>query len=95
MGKGLGLSTRGHNSRICSIGPNAPFPAMLNAGQQALAASMRAAWTSFAASGNPSTHALPWPSIGNGTKVLSFVPSQSQVTTDFAAAHHCSFSAAG
>jgi hypothetical protein len=50
---------------------------------------------SFAASGNPSSRALPWPSIGNGTKVLSFVPSQSRVTTDFAVAHHCSFWAAG
>jgi len=27
--------------------------------------------------------------------VLSLVPLQSQVTTDFAAAHHCSFWAAG
>ncbi len=90
VGSGLGLSTHGTELPYLFDQPNAPFPAMLNAGQQALAASMRAAWTSFAASGNPSTHALPWPSIGNGTKVLSFVPSQSQVTTDFAAAHHCS-----
>ena len=95
VGSGLGLSTHGTELPYLFDQPNAPFPAMLNAGQQALAASMRAAWTSFAASGNPSTHALPWPSIGNGTKVLSFVPSQSQVTTDFAAAHHCSFWAAG
>ena len=95
VGSGLGLSTHGTEFPYLFDQPNAPFPAMLNAGQQALAASMRAAWTSFAASGNPSTHALPWPSIGNGTKVLSFVPSQSQVTTDFAAAHHCSFWAAG
>ena len=50
---------------------------------------------SVAASGNPSSRALPWPSIGNGTRMLSLVPSQSQVTTDFAAAHHCSFWAAG
>jgi para-nitrobenzyl esterase len=95
VGSGLGLSTHGTELPYLFDQPNAPFPAMLTAGQQALAASMRAAWTSFAASGNPSTHALPWPSIGNGTKVLSFVPSQSQVTTNFAAAHHCSFWAAG
>jgi para-nitrobenzyl esterase len=56
---------------------------------------MRADWASFAASGNPSTHALPWPSIGTGTRVLSLVPSHSQVTTDFATAHHCSFWAVG
>ena len=35
--------------------PNTPFPGTLNPDQQALAASMRAAWTSFAADGDPST----------------------------------------
>lgn len=75
--------------------PNAPFPATLTASQQALAASMRADWASFAASGNPSTHALPWPSFGNSANVLSLVPAASAVQTDFAAAHHCSFWAAG
>ena len=69
-------------------------PAMLNPDQQALAASMRTDWASFAGTGNPSSRALPWPSF-NGTRVLSLVPLQSQVTTDFAAAHHCSFWAAG
>jgi hypothetical protein len=33
--------------------------------------------------------------LDNGAKVLSFVPLQSQVTTAFAAAHHCSFWATG
>jgi para-nitrobenzyl esterase len=89
------LSTHGTELPYLFDQPNAPFPAMLSADQQALAASMRAAWASFAASGNPSTRALSWPSAGNGTKVLSFVPLQSKVTTDFAAAHHCSFWAAG
>jgi para-nitrobenzyl esterase len=89
------LSTHGTELPYLFDQPNAPFPATLTSDQQALAASMRTAWASFAASGNPSSRALPWPSIGNGTKVLSFVPSQSQVTTDFAAAHHCSFWAAG
>jgi para-nitrobenzyl esterase len=89
------LSTHGTELPYLFDQPNAPFPAMLSADQQALAASMRAAWASFAASGNPSTRALSWPSVGNATKVLSFVPLQSKVTTDFAAAHHCSFWAAG
>jgi len=89
------LSTHGTELPYLFDQPNAPFPATLTSDQQALAAGMRTAWASFAASGNPSSRALPWPSIGNGTKVLSFVPSQSQVTTDFAAAHHCSFWAAG
>ena len=35
--------------------PNAPFPPQFTAGQQALAASMRAAWAHFAARGNPAT----------------------------------------
>ena len=95
VGASLGLSTHGTELPYLFDQPNAPFPAMLNPDQQALAASMRTAWASFAASGNPSSRALPWPSIGNGTKVLSFVPLQSQVTTDFATAHHCSFWAAG
>jgi para-nitrobenzyl esterase len=95
VGGSLGLSTHGTELPYLFDQPNAPFPAMLTADQQALAASMRTAWASFAASGSPSTHALPWPSIGNATNVMSFVPLRSQVTTDFAAAHHCSFWAAG
>jgi para-nitrobenzyl esterase len=75
--------------------PNAPFPATLTAAQQALAASMRAAWANFAASGNPSSRALPWPSFSDGAQVLSLVPPQPQVEADFAAAHHCSFWSAG
>jgi para-nitrobenzyl esterase len=93
----LGLSTHGTELPYLFDQPNAPFPVTgtLTPDQQALAASMRTAWASFAASGNPSTRALPWPPVGNGTRVLSFVPLQSQVTTDFATAHHCSFWAAG
>ena len=75
--------------------PNAPYPATLTAAQQALAASMRAAWANFAASGNPSSRALPWPPFADGARVMSLVPPQPQVETDFAAAHHCSFWAAG
>ena len=75
--------------------PNAPFPATLTAAQQALAASMRAAWANFAATGDPSSRALPWPSFADGAQVMSLVPPQPQVETDFAAAHHCAFWAAG
>jgi len=94
VGASLGLSTHGTELPYLFDQPNAPFPAMLNPDQQALAASMRTDWTSFAGAGNPSSRALPWPSF-NGTRVLSLVPLQSQVTTDFATAHHCSFWAAG
>ena len=71
--------------------PNAPFPGTLNPDQQALAASMRAAWTSFAATGNPSTAVLHWPSVGFGGSVMSLVPPQPTVETDFSAIHHCAF----
>jgi len=94
VGASLGLSTHGTELPYLFDQPNAPYPAMLNPDQQALAASMRTDWASFAGTGNPSSRALPWPSF-NGTRVLSLVPLQSQVTTDFATAHHCSFWAAG
>jgi para-nitrobenzyl esterase len=92
----LGLSTHGTELPYLFDQPNAPFPVTgtLTPGQQALAAAMRTDWVSFARTGNPSSQALPWPSF-NGTRVLSLVPLQSQVTTDFAAAHHCAFWAAG
>ena len=76
--------------------PSVPFPAPLTAGQQTLAASMRAAWANFAATGNPAATAVPWPAFhtGNG-QMLSLVPPQPQVETDFAARHHCAFWATG
>ncbi|MBV9002249.1 MAG: carboxylesterase family protein [Solirubrobacterales bacterium] len=75
--------------------PNAPFPGTLDANQQALAASMRAAWASFAANGDPSTSALAWPSFNQGEQVMSLVPPDPEVWTGFSDAHHCSFWAAG
>jgi para-nitrobenzyl esterase len=56
---------------------------------------MRTAWASFAANGDPSSAALPWPSFDNGGRVLSLVQPQSQVDTANAAAHHCAFWSAG
>ena len=92
LGKSLGQATHGAELPYLFDLPNTPVT--LNPGQQALAASMRMDWASFAGTGNPSSRALPWPSF-NGTRVLSLVPLQSQVTTDFAAAHNCSFWGAG
>jgi len=89
----VGLATHGAELPYLFDQPATPVTLDLP-GQQALAASMRTDWASFAGTGNPSSHALPWPSF-NGTRLLSLVPLQSQVTTDFAAAHHCSFWAAG
>src|SRR5215510_3957155 len=92
LGFSLGVATHGAELPYLFDQPNTPV--VLDPGQQALAASMRTDWASFAGTGNPSSRALPWPSF-NGTRVLSLVPLQSQVTTDFAAAHHCSIWAAG
>jgi para-nitrobenzyl esterase len=75
--------------------PNAPFAATLNPDQEALAVSMRAAWATFAAAGNPASSAVPWPSFNPGSEVLSLVEPQPQVETTFAETHHCSFWAAG
>lgn len=89
------LSTHGTELPYLFDQPNAPVPGSLDAGQQALAASMRTAWSGFAASGSPSTRALPWPAFSAKGKVLSLVPGASAAGTDFAAEHHCSFWAAG
>ena len=75
--------------------PNAPFHPAPSPDQQTLAASMRAAWVNFAATGNPVTAALPWPAFGDSQHMLSLVPPQPQAETDFAARHHCAFWAAG
>jgi para-nitrobenzyl esterase len=78
------------------VGPTAVFPGTLNAGQEALAASMRAAWANFAASSNPATAAVPWPAFGRsgGAQMLSLVAPQPQTETDFSSQHHCAFWAA-
>src|ERR1700727_443973 len=91
-GFGLGQATHGAELPYLFDLPNTPVT--LNPGQQALAASMRTDWASFAGTGNPSSAALPWPGF-NGTRVLSLVPMQSTVETNSAAAHHCGFWAAG
>jgi para-nitrobenzyl esterase len=75
--------------------PNAPHPAALSPTQEMLASSMRAAWARFAAHGDPTSAAVPWPSFSAGSSVLSLSSPQPQVSTSFAAAHHCSFWAAG
>jgi len=73
--------------------PNAPIQQPFSPDQETLAASMRAAWANFAASGDPSSSTVPWPSF-DSTHVMSLVPPQPQVETDFASRHHCSFWAA-
>jgi para-nitrobenzyl esterase len=75
--------------------PNAPFHGTFSPGQQTLAASMRAAWVNFAATGNPASAAVPWPAFGDSAQMLSLVPPQPQLETDFPTRHHCAFWAAG
>ncbi|MBV9943235.1 MAG: carboxylesterase family protein [Solirubrobacterales bacterium] len=75
--------------------PNTPIPGTLDADQQALAASMRAAWTSFAVSRDPSTRSLAWPAFNQGQQSMSLVPPRPQVWAGFSDAHHCSFWATG
>jgi para-nitrobenzyl esterase len=76
--------------------PNAPVPTSLDPGQRALAASMRAAWANFAATGNPALAATPWPAFHTaGAQMLSLVQPQPQTDTSFASRHHCAFWAAG
>ncbi len=75
--------------------PNAPFAAPLDANQKMLAASMRKAWANFAATWDPSTAALHWPSFNRTSLVVSLASPQSQLDQQFCAVHHCGFGTAG
>ena len=75
--------------------PGATFSGPFSPGQEELKANMRAAWAAFAANGDPSTATVPWPSVDNGAHVMSLVPPQPQVETNFASRHHCSLWATG
>jgi len=66
-----------------------PHPASLSPAQQQLAAAMRQDWTNLARTGVP---AATWPRFSRTShQVLSLVPPQPRVETDFAAQHHCAF----
>ena len=91
----LGVAT--HTSELPYLFglPAAPIQTPLNSAQMQLANSMQAAWTNFAAFGNPSTFGLRWPSFaGFGLDVMLQLP-KPQLDSQFAARHHCSFWAAG
>jgi para-nitrobenzyl esterase len=73
---------------------DAPNQTPLSADQQTLAASMRAAWASFAAAGDSAEESnLRWPSFGgeDGSRMVSFLAPQPVVFGDFASRHHCAF----
>jgi para-nitrobenzyl esterase len=70
--------------------PDAPIQIPFSADQETLAASMRRSWANFAASGDPSSAGMSWSSF-DGIAMMSLVPPQGQVVTNFASRHHCSF----
>jgi para-nitrobenzyl esterase len=89
----LGVATHGNELPYIFDQPNAPIQAPFSPASEALAASMRAAWESFAASGDPASESnLRWP-LFNATqqRVLSLATPEAVVTRDFASRHHCSF----
>jgi para-nitrobenzyl esterase len=69
--------------------PNAPVPGALDADQQQLAATMRAAWAGFAATGRPGW----WPAFSGAGRspVLSLVAPRPHVDRGVAPRHHCAF----
>jgi para-nitrobenzyl esterase len=72
---------------------NTPFPGVLTGPQQHLAAAMKTYWTDLAKTGSPSSPGEPlWPRFDStGQQVLSLIPPQPAVETDFATEHHCAF----
>ena len=87
------VATHGSELQYLFDLPNAPFPTPLSGAQDALATSMRAAWVSFATSGNPASDAVPWPAIGGAgsAPVLSLVPARPRIESDSDSRHHCAF----
>jgi para-nitrobenzyl esterase len=74
--------------------PNAPLPGPLTAAQAQLGGSIRAAWSAFAADGNPAAGrgTVAWPAFGRRAgNVLSLVAPAPRVATDTAARHQCGF----
>jgi para-nitrobenzyl esterase len=74
-----------------------PTGGKLSASQLRLSAAMQAEWTSFAKAGVPSAAgAARWPRFTPASQdMLSLVPPEPRLETDFGAEHHCSFWALG
>ena len=70
-----------------------PNAVPLSSAQQQLAAAMQGYWTNFAKRGFPSSFGEPlWPHFDStGQRMISLIPPQPQVETDFAAEHNCAF----
>jgi para-nitrobenzyl esterase len=88
------VATHGSEQQYLFDLPNAPVPGTLNAEQQQLAATMRTAWASFAATGDPgSTSNVAWPSFGGAdpAPALSLLTPVPSIDRDLALRHQCSF----
>jgi para-nitrobenzyl esterase len=72
---------------------NVAYPGVLSPPQQQLAAAMKQYWTNFAKQGFPSSATEPpWPGFASTSqRMLSLIPPQPQLETNFAAEHHCAF----
>ena len=72
---------------------NVAYPGVLSPPQQQLAAAMKQYWTNFAKQGFPSSATEPpWPGFASTSqRMLSLIPPQPQLGTNFAAEHHCAF----
>jgi para-nitrobenzyl esterase len=76
--------------------PNAPFHGTFRPGQQTLAASMRAAWVNFAATGNPGVHGrAPGPPSTTTRRCFRSCRPRHNLRPTFAARQHCAFWATG
>jgi para-nitrobenzyl esterase len=91
----LPLATHGSELPYIFDLPDTPLQDPFSADSATLAGHMRAAWASFAATGNPSTRTVPWPSFNRSGDGLSLVAPQPQRDTTFATRHHCAFWAGG
>ena len=91
----LGLSTHSSELQYLFDQPNAPFPAHAHRRPAGARRQHAHGLGELRRQRQPVDARTALAVVGNGTKVLSLVPPQPQVTTDFAAAHHCSFWAAG
>jgi para-nitrobenzyl esterase len=89
----LGVATHGNEIPYILDQPYAPIQAPFSPDSEALAVTMRAAWASFAASGDPSLASnVRWPSFSaTQQRVLSLLAPGSTVIRNFASQHHCSF----
>jgi para-nitrobenzyl esterase len=86
------VATHGSELQYIFDIPNAPYATTLNGAQETLADRMRGAWAALADKGSASTTNVRWPVYDSRHQaVLTLDLPRPQISTGFAAAHHCSF----